>query len=297
MPSRHHLRYLLLCLLAPASWGAEAPATTDPAIERAIPEPTEARTNRELMAHYPRGEVVELPLQQGTLIALYQQRRSSKDRGGVILVAARGQHPDWPQLIAPLRKQLPDQGWHSLSLAPPPLPAPTPPEEAAGASSEIPVSASDAAGNSLEQELRKVALREYQQLLGARISAAREHLSELGVTPQVLLLVGDSAAPAVAALAEEKSAFAALVFINAENDPEGELVKLLQQTPTLTLDLYYGHRQQAAAAERLAAAQRANNRHYYPVQLSGPQNSVDASGERLLKRIESWLKRHPGGGR
>lgn len=41
--------------------------------------------------------------------------------GAVILLHGRGMHPDWPQVIQPLRTQLPSRGWSTLSLQMPVL--------------------------------------------------------------------------------------------------------------------------------------------------------------------------------
>ncbi|WP_164880956.1 DUF3530 family protein [Aestuariirhabdus litorea] len=292
MPAAYPLICLLLWFISPLGAAEEAPpADAGQAAERVTPESAQTRFNRELITRYQGSDLVELPSAEGNFIALYQARRSSRDRGGVILLAAPGQHADWPQLVAPLRDALPDQGWHSLSLAPPPLPAPTPPEAAETDS------ASGEAGKSVEQSLRREAQQAYQRWLGGRINSASEHLTSLGISHQVLLLVGGSAAPAMATLAEQKSPWAALVLINAENDPEGNLIKQLEQFPTLTLDLHYGQQQQEPASERLAAARRANNNHYFSRPLEGPQNDTEASGSRLLKAVGSWLNRYPGGPR
>ncbi len=41
--------------------------------------------------------------------------------GAVILLHGRGAHPDWPQVIQPLRTRLPETGWATLSLQMPVL--------------------------------------------------------------------------------------------------------------------------------------------------------------------------------
>ena len=46
-----------------------------------------------------------------------------KPIGGVILLHGRGVHPNWPQVIQPLRTGLPNYGWSTLSLQMPILPS------------------------------------------------------------------------------------------------------------------------------------------------------------------------------
>jgi len=47
---------------------------------------------------------------------------AAQPKGAVILLHGIGVHPDWPQVINPLRTQLPTRGWTTLSLQLPILP-------------------------------------------------------------------------------------------------------------------------------------------------------------------------------
>jgi len=55
-------------------------------------------------------------------LALYTPETTDKPLGAVILLHGMGVHPDWPQVISPLRTLLPEQGWATLSLQMPILP-------------------------------------------------------------------------------------------------------------------------------------------------------------------------------
>ena len=55
-------------------------------------------------------------------LGIYTPASTDKTTGAVILLHGRGVHPDWPQVIQPLRSQLPDKGWATLSLQMPVLP-------------------------------------------------------------------------------------------------------------------------------------------------------------------------------
>jgi len=54
-------------------------------------------------------------------LAIYTPAAGNHIKGAVILLHGRGTHPDWPQVIQPLRTQLPEQGWATLSLQMPVL--------------------------------------------------------------------------------------------------------------------------------------------------------------------------------
>jgi pimeloyl-ACP methyl ester carboxylesterase len=68
------------------------------------------------------GKVQDLPLKskdaaQNTFFSLYLPHSGKKRRGGIILLHSAGAHPDWRQVINPLRTGLPDRGWATLSIA------------------------------------------------------------------------------------------------------------------------------------------------------------------------------------
>lgn len=62
------------------------------------------------------GIPVQLPIKNDSFFAIYTEASTPMSRGGVILLHGLGAHPDWPQMISPLRRQLPDYGWHTLSV-------------------------------------------------------------------------------------------------------------------------------------------------------------------------------------
>lgn len=62
------------------------------------------------------------------VFAIYEHARADPPKGGVILLHDMGQHPDWPQVIAPLRRALPRHGWTTLSVQMPVLAAGAAPE-------------------------------------------------------------------------------------------------------------------------------------------------------------------------
>ena len=57
--------------------------------------------------------------------ALFLPANVAQPRGMVILLPGADESFDWPVVIGPLRKKLPDAGWHTLSLNLPELPLPS----------------------------------------------------------------------------------------------------------------------------------------------------------------------------
>lgn len=67
------------------------------------------------------GEDVMLKTGEVEFLALYAEASTDKAKGAVILLHGIGVHPAWPDVIEPLRMELPDLGWHTLSLQMPVL--------------------------------------------------------------------------------------------------------------------------------------------------------------------------------
>jgi pimeloyl-ACP methyl ester carboxylesterase len=67
------------------------------------------------------GDTEWLEVNGTKFLSIYTPATTDKTVGAVILLHGRGAHPDWPQVIQPLRTQLPEKGWATLSLQMPVL--------------------------------------------------------------------------------------------------------------------------------------------------------------------------------
>ena len=54
-------------------------------------------------------------------LAIYTASEEMPARGAAIVLHGRGFHPDWAEVVRPLRTVLPEHGWHTLSLQMPVL--------------------------------------------------------------------------------------------------------------------------------------------------------------------------------
>ena len=86
----------------------------------------EQRIGKQLSAGQTAGEVVWLRTGGGEFVSLYLDYSTNQPRGAVILLHGMGGHPDWPEVVSPLRRALPELGWATLSLQMPVL-SPTEP--------------------------------------------------------------------------------------------------------------------------------------------------------------------------
>lgn len=103
--------FAIACVSTPASMGAEI--TPDYAREQRLIEEAEAGLFD--------GEIIYLAAQGREVFALLSEPDEPALNGIVMLLHGRGFHPDWPQVVGPLREGLTDLGIPTLSVQMPVL--------------------------------------------------------------------------------------------------------------------------------------------------------------------------------
>lgn len=221
------------------------------------------------------GEAVTLRAGPVEFLALYTPASGEVQRGGVILLHGLGAHPDWPDVINPLRQELPEAGWATLSL-------------------QLPVRASDAR------------FEEYLSLFpaaNARISAGIDYLQQQGILN--VALVGHSLGAAMgayflaegAAGAERVRAFVG-VGMGQRPGSVAHTPDMLAKITRPVLDIYGSQDLRGvvdSAAARQAAAQLANNPAYRQQRIMGADHFFRGQDGLLVKRVASWLTRYAPG--
>lgn len=77
---------------------------------------SEKRWAEQLRDNIVIGEAVDIPSSDSTFFSIYTEHSTATAKGAVILMHGTGAHPDWGDIINPLRSELPDKGWSSLSI-------------------------------------------------------------------------------------------------------------------------------------------------------------------------------------
>ena len=67
------------------------------------------------------GEAVYLKSGDHEFLNIYMPSEVAQPKGGAIILHGRGFHPDWKDIVFPLRTGLPEHGWHTLSVQMPVL--------------------------------------------------------------------------------------------------------------------------------------------------------------------------------
>jgi hypothetical protein len=329
-PARSATLIALLALLA-------TPLVAQTETEQAAPEETAAPA-AEARAPLPeRSEVEATALEQRLehkeqqqlqagderFLALWLPANVAEPSGAVIIVPGDDENADWPQGVGPLRRKLPDGGWHSLSLTLPDPNGDAPPLREATAATSPTESTTDASADSApaaetETELAEPAtdadsataapsstaessapsLEQQQKTHAERVLARIE--AGIGFAEQqqaktiVLLGHGSGAYWAARYLAERKPAKVSNLLLVAAALPAGftpALDELIPQLQLATGDFYYKDlpADRQAALKRSHASKRQKHPSYIQIAMKALPGNREAEQEQLYRRIKGWL--------
>lgn len=83
----------------------------------------ETRMKQQVADYIMQGNVVMLrdAVAGHEFLSIFTEAETDSPKGAVIIMHGRGYHPNWPELVYPLRTGLPQHGWHTLSIQMPVL--------------------------------------------------------------------------------------------------------------------------------------------------------------------------------
>lgn len=328
MPSHHAPLALCLLLLGTLAYAeGEAPASSEPvstvapAVERAaLPERSQADASaleRQLQEH----EQQHLKTAEDRFLALWRPANVAEPNGAVILLPGDDESADWPQSIGPLRRKLPDAGWHSLSLSlPDPQGEPLPLRSTANTNpASLPTAVqtdestgepdpTEAAGTVPDDNQALPASIDFEAALEAQRQAHAERVMtriEAGIAfaqqqqAQTIVLLGHGSGAYWAArfLAERQPATVQNLLLVAAELPDGFSPALDELVPRLKLatgDFYYleQNSDRNAALKRMQASKRQKHPAYIQIAMQALPGNPPAEQEQLYRRIRGWLSQH-----
>jgi pimeloyl-ACP methyl ester carboxylesterase len=207
------------------------------------------------------GESLMLQAKTSSFYALYNKTQQPNDTA-IILLHGLGIHPDWPQVINPLRIALPEKGWTVLSL-------------------QLPILANGASG------------REYLALykdVPERINAGISYLQQQGIKKVVLVAhsLGTEMAGYTLTQANKNKAIVGFIGIGMGSDNIEYLSKI-----TLPIMDLYGEEDLkgiiASAKNRMQAA--SGNKRYSQLRVSNADHFFDGEEKVLIKQVLNWLEK------
>ena len=220
-------------------------------------------------------EIISLKASGGRFIGLYKRGKSSEINTGeingvVILVHGMGAHPDWPDVISPLRTRLTEFGWSTLSIQMPIL------------SPEEPIS-----------EYGKTL-----RLANSRIQAAVDYLHTWEIETIILLGYSFGASQAANYLASNKSegikAFVSVSMLAQKFIKPGlDVYKFIAGIPVPILDIYAEDDLQDVRRgidDRRLAASKNGNTGFQQIELQKAGHHYLGLEDVLVEQIQAWLQ-------
>lgn len=215
------------------------------------------------------GEAVWLGPDDAQFLAIHTPDLTGAPKGAVILVHGMGAHPDWQEVIQPLRVRLPEHGWATLSVQMPVLPNDAVPADYAPLVPEAAPRLRSALGWLQERGDRPVFIVAHS--LGA-IMAAAALAGDTGLEADGLVLIG------MGGSAEDP-------HLNAAAHLERITLPVLDLSGSRDLDSVLAGRE-----ARARAARRAGNDAYRQVEVTGANHFFTGLEAVLVRRVRGWLE-------
>lgn len=219
------------------------------------------------------GEAVWLKVDKEKVLALVAEHSTDKAKGGAIIVHGIGAHPNWPEVIHPLRSQLPDHGWTTLSV-------------------QMPI---------LENQAEA---RDYEPLfaeVGPRFNAAVQYLKKQGIENIVIISHSMGAAMSSYYLANNpKHGIRAFVGIGMNRSSSNKMDNAtnLRKINIPVLDMYGSRDLEgvlASVKKRAQGANKAGNKNYQQVKIEGADHFFNGKADTLVDQVHTWLDHHAMG--
>lgn len=210
------------------------------------------------------GEEIWLKSGQHDFLSIYTESEEPSEKA-IIVVHGTGVHPDWAQVVSPLRVEMINYGWNTLSV-------------------QMPILNNEATYDDYVPLYPEVP---------ARLKAAEELLLEKGIKEIAYVAHSQGATMTAYYLAGYQSSAKAFVAIGmgaTQKDSELNSADSLKSIKLPVLDIYGEHDLPgvlATVAKRAAGAQ--NNADYVQQQVPEAGHFFDNENEQLIDAVQQWL--------
>jgi pimeloyl-ACP methyl ester carboxylesterase len=218
------------------------------------------------------GDAVWLNDGANDFLGIYTEAEEDKGRA-VLVMHGTGIHPDWQQVVQPLRVGLTEYNWNTLSI-------------------QMPVLANDAEYADYAPLYDEVA---------PRIEAAIKYLKASG--SKEIVLLGHSQGSSMTAYylssaylsgtKQDVKGFVAIGIAAFAGDARMNSIKSLEKITIPVLDLYGSEDLEgilASVGQRAEAAKKAGNKNYTQIKITG-NHFFDDQDDELLKAVADWLEK------
>ena len=216
------------------------------------------------------GDAVMLNDGKSEFLGIYTEAAEDKGRA-VIIMHGTGIHPDWQQVVQPLRVGLTEHNWHTLSI-------------------QMPV---------LHNEAEYIEYAPLYDEVAPRIEAAIKYLKDNGT--KSIVLVGHSQGASMPAYSLSKNShdvtgFVAIGMGVYAKDERMNSSKALEKIKIPVLDIFGSEDIDAVLSsidDRADAARKAGNKHYTQVKVPGANHMFDGKEDALVEAVAGGLEKFP----
>lgn len=256
----NHLHHTLLLLLTVCAFNVQA---SDLAREQ--------RWANEVVDAIVDGEAVELNDGDHNFLGIYTEANKTSPRAAIVLHGT-GVHPNWQQVVHPLRTGLTEHGWNTLSI-------------------QMPILDNEADHNAYAVL--------YPDEVPARINAAINFLHDKGI--KQIVLVGHSQGAIMAAyyLSKHSKDIRALAAVGMScnlSEPSMNAANSLKSIHMPILDVYGSEDIESVLKYKSAcvdAAKTAGNKAYSKKVVADANHFFDGKDKELVKIVSDWLNALP----
>ena len=221
------------------------------------------------------GDAKWLNVGKNKILSIYTENTTEKAIGGAIILHGSGVHPNWDQVVRPLRSQLPDYGWLTLSV-------------------QLPVLANEAEYKDYIPLFKEAA---------PRINAGIAFLKSKGIKNIVIVAhsLGSSMAGYYLAKKPDPSirAFVAIgVSGNMHKKDEVGFLTSLKTIKVPVLDIFGSNDLKPvlqSTKSKADVARKAGNKNYTQVKIAGANHFFDNKDDALVRRVRGWLAKNAAG--
>lgn len=215
------------------------------------------------------GEAVWLQGDQDKFLGIYTESSAKKIKGAVIVLHGIGVHPNWTDVVYPLRVRLPEHGWHTLSL-------------------QMPILGNQAGYDDYKPLFKEIA---------PRINAGIKYLESRGV--KNIVIVGHSLGSTMASYylaTNDAPQVSALVAVGVSGiqfgDPGLGYFNSLTKLKLPILDIF-GTEDIAPVLssyrKRADVARTSGNNQYTQIKVKGADHFFVGKEAALVKHVSDWL--------
>ena len=220
------------------------------------------------------GDAVKLKAGTNEFLGIFAEHSTEKAMGGAIILHGIGAHPAWPEVIQPLRTQLPDYGWATLSL-------------------QMPILTNDAKSEDYAPLFNEV---------HPRIQAGVDYLKMKGLQNIVIVAHSMGASMATFYLSDKPdstvTAFVGIGMSQHKSNSKMDNTFSLRKITLPVLDIYGGRDLPSvinSAKARKTAATKAKNTQYTQLKIEGADHFFNYTDAVLVKRVRGWLAKNAAG--